>query len=233
MQIHITKDGRQFGPYTEDQLAAYLKGGQIGYDDLAWVDGLTDWQPLRKICIPPAGTPPPPPASPPPPPPAPRVHSSSGELPDATLLRRLYDYERLSGILWTVLGVVQILSVVLIIAGIWNIFAGKSRLKAAKRIAEHDKYIPVAYEEITGLVVIGLINLLFGGWIGLLFVAFDFYIRDLLLKNKHLFGQEGVVDCLDEKSSRLWNLIVWIPIGLTVGLLFLVFVGAAYFAATS
>jgi len=49
MQIHITKDGKQLGPYDEEQLAAYLENGQISYDDLAWVEGMTEWQPLAQI----------------------------------------------------------------------------------------------------------------------------------------------------------------------------------------
>lgn len=61
MQIHITKDGQQLGPFDEMQLAELLQTRQISYDDLAWVDGMTDWQALRTICEPPAGTPPPPP----------------------------------------------------------------------------------------------------------------------------------------------------------------------------
>ena len=39
-------------------------------------------------------------------------------------IRRLADYQRVSGVLWIVLGIVQILSVYGIIAGVWNIPAG-------------------------------------------------------------------------------------------------------------
>jgi hypothetical protein len=37
------------------------------------------------------------------------------------------------------------------------------------------------------LVIIGVINLVLGGFIGVLFVGFDFYIRDKVLTNAHIF----------------------------------------------
>jgi len=61
MQIHIAKNGQQLGPYTEEQLGELLQTGQVSYDDLAWTEGMADWQLLRTICAPPQGTPPPPP----------------------------------------------------------------------------------------------------------------------------------------------------------------------------
>ena len=37
-------------------------------------------------------------------------------------------------------------------------------------------------------MIIGLINLLLGGLIGVLFVTFDFIIRDKVLSNRRLFN---------------------------------------------
>ena len=64
MQIHITRNGQQHGPYNEEQLTDKLASGEISYDDLGWVDGMAEWLPLRQIVIPPGGTPPPPPIRP-------------------------------------------------------------------------------------------------------------------------------------------------------------------------
>jgi hypothetical protein len=108
---------------------------------------------------------------------------------DADLIRRIADYERISGILWIVLGAIQILTLVGIIAGIWNIFAGRSRLKLSPFISARDASVPEAYESMSGLVIIGVINVLVGGFIGVAFIAFDFYIRDLVLSNARLFNQ--------------------------------------------
>ncbi len=46
------------------------------------------------------------------------------------VIRRIADYERMSGILWIVLGVIQICTVVGIIAGVWNVFAGRCDIDA-------------------------------------------------------------------------------------------------------
>lgn len=106
---------------------------------------------------------------------------------DQNFIRRLADYQRISGILWIVLGAVQVCLVITVLAGAWNIYAGITRMKASKRILERDPSIPGEFESITQLVIIGVINLVLGGFIGILFVGFDFYIRDNVLTNAHLF----------------------------------------------
>jgi hypothetical protein len=111
------------------------------------------------------------------------------ETSDQTTIRNISDYERLSGIFWIILGTLQTLTIVGAICGIWNIFAGISRCKLSPRILRREKIIPSIFEDITQLVIIGIINLVLGGFIGLIFVAFDFYIRDKVLKNRHLFDK--------------------------------------------
>jgi hypothetical protein len=106
---------------------------------------------------------------------------------EQNLVRRLADYQRTSGILWIVLGAVQVCLVVTALAGAWNIYAGITRMKASKRILERDPAIPGEFESIAQLVIIGVINLVLGGFIGVLFVGFDFYIRDKVLTNAHIF----------------------------------------------
>jgi len=103
------------------------------------------------------------------------------------LIRRIADYERISGALWLGIAIIQILTIFGIIAGIWNIYAAITRFGVAKQIRAKHPGIPKTFEPITGLIVIGLINLIFGGVIGLVFVGFDFYIRDKVLTNAQLF----------------------------------------------
>lgn len=107
---------------------------------------------------------------------------------DADTIRRIADYERLSAILWMILGIVQILTIVAIIAGVWNIFAAWSRFRLVPLIRERDSRVPDVYEGVVGLVIIGLINLFLGGLIGVVFVIFDFIIRDKVLSNRRLFN---------------------------------------------
>jgi lipoprotein NlpI len=49
MEIHILRDGKQFGPYTEEESKAYLAQGSLLPDDLAWYEGQADWIPLSKL----------------------------------------------------------------------------------------------------------------------------------------------------------------------------------------
>jgi hypothetical protein len=106
---------------------------------------------------------------------------------DDNLIRRIADYERISGILWIVFAIFQIISVVGIIAGVWNIIAGFSRIAIAKDIRARKSTVPAAFEGVLQLVIIGIINLVFGGVIGVVFVCFDFFVRDKVLSNRHLF----------------------------------------------
>lgn len=101
--------------------------------------------------------------------------------------RRMADYAKLSGVFWIVLAVVQILSCWGIIAGLWNIFAGISRLQMAGDILARKPGVPAAFESLAGLIIILVINLVLGGVIGIIFVGFDFYIRDQILKNREIF----------------------------------------------
>jgi uncharacterized membrane protein len=105
----------------------------------------------------------------------------------ANTIQQIADYERISGYVWIVLGVIQIVTVIGIIAGIWNVFAGWTRLKIVPNILARNADIPESFEGISGLVIIGILNAVLGGVIGLIFVAFDFFVRDKVLSNRHLF----------------------------------------------
>jgi len=110
------------------------------------------------------------------------------EADEQNQIRRIADYERLSCIFWIALGAIQICLGWTAIAGIWNIIASISRWKLPDRIRQRDPTIPEAYQGIASLVVIGIVNLVVGGFIGIVFVAFDFYIRDKVLTHAHLFS---------------------------------------------
>lgn len=49
MNIYLTRNGQQTGPYTEQQLLEMVKVGAASNADLAWHDGLADWQQLDSI----------------------------------------------------------------------------------------------------------------------------------------------------------------------------------------
>lgn len=49
MQIYISRNGEQFGPYTEEQAREYLASGQLTAEDLAWQEGQTEWVALTTL----------------------------------------------------------------------------------------------------------------------------------------------------------------------------------------
>lgn len=110
-----------------------------------------------------------------------------GESEDDTLVRGFAGYERLSGWAWIVIGVIQVICLITIIAGAWNIYVGTTRLKMAQGIEARNPTVPAAFESLTGYVIIGILNLVLGGVLGLALLAVDLYVRDQVLKNRNLF----------------------------------------------
>jgi hypothetical protein len=46
---HITRNGVQQGQYTLDQIKSMLASGSLSGNDLAWQDGMAEWQPLSSL----------------------------------------------------------------------------------------------------------------------------------------------------------------------------------------
>lgn len=65
---HLAKHGKQIGTFTSQQLSDKGKAGEITSDMEVWRDGMTEWQPARKVkglavvAVPAAPPPPRPPA---------------------------------------------------------------------------------------------------------------------------------------------------------------------------
>lgn len=100
---------------------------------------------------------------------------------------KIAGYEYASGLIWLIFGIIQVICCVTAIAGAWNIYAATNRFKLAKAIRALNPGVPAAFQDIGGLMVMGAVNLILGGVIGVIFVGFDAYIRSLVLKNAHLF----------------------------------------------
>ena len=49
MEIWIGRDGERHGPYKEDDVREWLRSGKVSPTDLAWYEGLADWQPLSVL----------------------------------------------------------------------------------------------------------------------------------------------------------------------------------------
>ncbi len=72
MNIYIARNGKQTGPFTDEQVRSMLTGGIISTEDLAWRQGAAGWQPIGILM------------STPQPPPLP-TRKSTGEQPRAKL----------------------------------------------------------------------------------------------------------------------------------------------------
>lgn len=104
--------------------------------------------------------------------------------------RKVADYQKTSGILWIAIGVLQIISVFAVIAGVWNIVAGINGYKLSKKIKAHEAWVVPSFENsLNGIIIIAVVNLFLGGVIGIAFAAFDYYIRDYVMKNRSAFEQ--------------------------------------------
>jgi len=60
--IHILRDGKQFGPYSEEEVRQHFAQGSLLPTDLAWHEGRDGWIPLKEFLEAPKWQPPPPPA---------------------------------------------------------------------------------------------------------------------------------------------------------------------------
>jgi hypothetical protein len=49
MQIHINRNGQQFGPYSVEELQALLQQGSISVNDWAWHDGVANWVQISQL----------------------------------------------------------------------------------------------------------------------------------------------------------------------------------------
>ena len=103
-------------------------------------------------------------------------------------INRIADYYKVSAILWLIIAILQIVSILGIVAGIWNLFASASRFQMIKAVRARFPSVIEANKGVAQLVILGIINFFLGAVVGVLFVAFDFYIRDQVLKKADLFG---------------------------------------------
>ena len=49
IEWYLARDGRQYGPLSEAELAKFIELGHLRADDLLWRDGFADWRPAAQI----------------------------------------------------------------------------------------------------------------------------------------------------------------------------------------
>lgn len=110
--------------------------------------------------------------------------------PAEIIASKLRRYEVISGLLWLLLGIVQIVFIYTAAAGIWNIVNAIRQLLAVNNIQAGNPEVIKAFDENkTSLFIAAIINLLLGAVIGVVLVLFDLWIRDYVMKNKSAFKE--------------------------------------------
>jgi hypothetical protein len=184
MRYTVRRGDEELGSFDLAEIQSGFNEGRFRLSDMAIADGASEWLPVSMLL----GSATTLPLDRPEflyPRPAP---ASEGDADEAARFReRLARYERLSAIVWLVIAVIQILAVVTIVAGIWNIFASVSRFRFAKAIREDHPGVVRAYEEsLWMLIVMGCVNFFLGGFIAAGWIAYDFHVRNKVLRNRRL-----------------------------------------------
>jgi hypothetical protein len=184
MRYTIRRGDEELGSFDLAEIQSGFNEGRFRLSDMAFADGATEWLPVSMLLgsattlpldrpeflYPKAD---------------PDVGKDAGE--SARFRERLARYERTSAIVWLIIAIIQILAVVTIVAGLWNIFASVSRFRFARAIREGHPGVVKAYEQnLWMLIVMGCVNFFLGGFIAAAWIAYDFHVRNKVLRNRKL-----------------------------------------------
>ena len=96
---------------------------------------------------------------------------------------------RINGILWIIIGVIQLCTGVFLPVGILNIISAFRDLKTAKELTTYRVGLVRAYTPVTWPVITLIYNLVFGGVIGVAGSLYYFIaIRGYVMSNKEYFN---------------------------------------------
>ncbi len=107
-----------------------------------------------------------------------------------TVLQNISNKEKIGGIIWVVISVIQLLigitfNWVITILGIWNLIAGLTRISDSYKIEQRANNIVDVYEKsLTSLIIFIVLNILIGGIIGVIGAIYDFTVRSYVLDNR-------------------------------------------------
>jgi len=116
-------------------------------------------------------------------------HSTFSNESKSEAYEKLANYEKTSSIIWLVIGILQILTIVGIIVGAWNVYQSWKRKKNAETIktVQPSGLYKVYEDRMTTLIVFAVLNFFLGAILGLVGVGYDFYVRNYVLSNKDIF----------------------------------------------
>lgn len=112
----------------------------------------------------------------------------------ATLLNTLSQRLNTNGIIWLVIGILQILGGIfinwfLLIVGVLNIISSVQDMQYSKTLLENPNGIVAKFEPITAPIITLVYNLVIGGIIGVVGSIYYFFaIRNYVMENKQFFA---------------------------------------------
>ena len=106
-------------------------------------------------------------------------------------VKTLSEREKISAILWLIIGIIQVVTFVGVICGAWNIYCAVCRLKQSKAVLTPYPGLVKSYDKwLTNIIISLVINLVLGGVIGVGAAIFDLLgIRGYVLENKATFEE--------------------------------------------
>ena len=123
------------------------------------------------------------------------TQTANNQLVDGpVLLNTLSQRLNTNGIIWLVIGILQILGGIfinwfLLIVGVLNIISSVQDMQYSKTLLENPNGIVAKFEPITGPVITLVYNLVIGGVIGVVGSIYYFFaIRNFVMENKQFFA---------------------------------------------
>ena len=119
---------------------------------------------------------------------------------DEALLNTLSQRLKTSGIIWLVIGILQILGGIMIdwfllIVGVLNIISAIQDMQYSKTMLSNPTGIVAKFEPLTGPIITLIYNLVIGGVIGVIGSLYYFLaIRNYVMKNKQSFARYDAIN---------------------------------------
>jgi hypothetical protein len=122
-------------------------------------------------------------------------------LPNQLRIQQLSSKVHTSGVIWIIVGCLQLVLGVAIfwywdntywfvpLVGILNIVAASRDFAYSKTVLINPHGIVKKYKPLVGLIVMLIYNLIFGGFIGVAAIIYDFTVRSFVLNNSVQFEQ--------------------------------------------
>lgn len=114
--------------------------------------------------------------------------------PSEEVIQKVKSYEKISNILWLIIGALQIFVglqagfYLTAILGAYNIVIAVVGFNNLKNICIGNENVVEWYDKrLTWIIIFAIINLIIGGIIGVLIALFNLYTRDYALKHKYAF----------------------------------------------